>query len=104
MIYVDDILITGDDLQGIKDLKKMLEDSFQTKALGLATYFLGLEISKTPYGYFVWQPKFAKDLVDMVGLTDDKHKNTPMESNLKYGKLDGDPILNPTLYRKVVGT
>ena len=46
LIYVDDILITGDDYLGINNLKEVLEQTFKMKDLGLAMYFIRLEISR----------------------------------------------------------
>ena len=45
IIYVDDIIITSDDKQGIDDLKKYLQNSFLTKDLGKLRYFLGIEVA-----------------------------------------------------------
>ena len=42
--YVDDMLITGPDTQGIKDIKKALQDKFEMDDLGAAAYFLGVQI------------------------------------------------------------
>ena len=45
LLYVDDIIITGDDLSGIKELKDILSQQFKMKDLGHLSYFLGLEIT-----------------------------------------------------------
>ena len=45
IIYVDDIIVTGDDKQGIDDLKRYLQNSFRTKDLGKLCYFLGIEVA-----------------------------------------------------------
>lgn len=56
-IYVDNILIIEDDKKGNEALKDVLQQSFQMKDLGLASYFFGLEISKHPHWYFLSQQK-----------------------------------------------
>jgi hypothetical protein len=104
LVYVDDILITGDDSQSIINLKNVLQHSFQMKDLGTASYFLGLEISHNSHGYFLSQQKYTQDLINLVGLSDDKQVDTPLEVNVKYSKNDGEPITDPTLYRRVVGS
>jgi len=45
MIYVDDILIIGNDEIAIKGLKEYLHSTFHIKDLGSPKYFLGIEIA-----------------------------------------------------------
>ncbi|RVW87653.1 Retrovirus-related Pol polyprotein from transposon RE1 [Vitis vinifera] len=45
VVYVDDIVITGSDQDGIQKLKQHLFTHFQTKDLGKLKYFLGIEIA-----------------------------------------------------------
>ena len=45
IVYVDDIVITGSDHDGIRKLKQHLFSHFQTKDLGKRKYFLGIEIA-----------------------------------------------------------
>ena len=42
-VYVDDIIITGDDMVGISSLKSFLHSQFHTKDLGMLKYFLSVE-------------------------------------------------------------
>ncbi|KAE8731947.1 Beta-amyrin 11-oxidase [Hibiscus syriacus] len=46
VVYVDDIIIIGNDSSGISSLKSFLHTKFHTKDLGILTYFLGVERSK----------------------------------------------------------
>lgn len=47
MVYVDDIVITGDDSGGIASLKQFLQQQFHTKDLGRLRYFLGIEVARS---------------------------------------------------------
>lgn len=104
LIYVDDIIITGNDLENIAKLKEFLHISFKMKDLGRLTYFLGLEVLYLPTGIMLTQQKYASDLVAKAGLTDDKVVYTPMEINTKYREAEGEPFSDPTLYRQLVGS
>ena len=44
LLYVDDMLITGDDVEHISVLKKQLGEQFQISDLGPLSYFLGIEV------------------------------------------------------------
>ena len=44
-LYVHDMVITGDDLSGIQELKNFLSQQFEIKDLEHLSYFLGLEIT-----------------------------------------------------------
>ena len=45
IVYVDDIVITGNNQDGIQRLKQHLFSHFQTKDLGKLKYFLGIKIA-----------------------------------------------------------
>ena len=47
IFYVDDIVITGSDQDGIQKLKQHLFSHFQTKDLGKLKYFLGIEVAQS---------------------------------------------------------
>ena len=44
IVYVDDIVITGSDQDGIQKLKQHIFSHFQTKDLGKLKYFLGISV------------------------------------------------------------
>ncbi|XP_065636606.1 uncharacterized mitochondrial protein AtMg00810-like [Quercus suber] len=81
LLYVDDMIITGDDLSGIQELKDFLCQQFEMKGLGHLSYFLGLEITHSIDGLYITQAKYASDLLSRAGLTDSKTVDTPVELN-----------------------
>jgi hypothetical protein len=50
VVYVDDIVITGDDVKEIRKLKERLGRAFEVKDLGPLRYFLGIEIARSSKG------------------------------------------------------
>ena len=50
IVYVDDIVITGSDQDGIRKLQHHLFNHFQPKDLGKLKYFLGIEIAQSNSG------------------------------------------------------
>lgn len=104
LVYVDDIVITGSDSALLEELKTHLSKSFHMKDLGSLTYFLGLEVHRSPSGISLNQHKYASDLVAIAGLQDATSVDTPMELNVKLRKEEGDLLADPSLYRTLVGS
>uniref|UniRef100_A0A2N9GXG4 Integrase catalytic domain-containing protein n=1 Tax=Fagus sylvatica TaxID=28930 RepID=A0A2N9GXG4_FAGSY len=104
LLYVDDMIITGDDVQGIQDLKRFLGQHFEMKDLGPLSYFLGLEVSSSSYAYYLTQAKYTSDLISRAGITDSKIVDTPIEYNNRLNTHDGEPLPDATLYRQLVGS
>uniref|UniRef100_A0A2N9IW51 Integrase catalytic domain-containing protein n=1 Tax=Fagus sylvatica TaxID=28930 RepID=A0A2N9IW51_FAGSY len=104
LLYVDDMIITGDDVQGIQDLKRFLGQHFEMKDLGHLSYFLGLEVSSSSNGYYLTQAKYTSDLISRAGITDSKIIDTPIEYNNRLNTHDREPLPDATLYRQLVGS
>ena len=51
VIYVDDLIVTGDSDADIDDMKLLLKQKFKIKDLGELRYFLGIEVIRSPGGY-----------------------------------------------------
>ena len=103
LLYVNDMIIIGDDLSGIQELKDFLSQQFEMKDLGHLSYFLSLEITHSTYGLYITQVKYASDLLSRAGLTDSKTIDTPVELNAHLTPSGGKPLSNPSLYRRLVG-
>ena len=82
-IYVNDMLVTGNDPRLISEFKKEMEDVFEMSDLGHMTYFLGMEISQSSYGIFISQKKHALDLLKKFNMESCKSVSTPLLQNEK---------------------
>ena len=71
-LYVDDMIIINDDLNGIQKLKDFLSQQFEMKDLGHLIYFLGLKITYFIDGLYITKAKNAFELLSQSGLTDSK--------------------------------
>ena len=104
LLYVDDMIITGNDLSGIQELKDFLSQRFKMKDLGHLSYFLGLEITHSTDGFYIIQAKYAFELLSRAGLTDSKTVDTSVKLNAHLTPIRGKPLFNPSLYRRLVGS
>lgn len=63
IVYVDDIVVTGNDTEEIARLKKLLAKEFKIKDLGKLQYFLGIEVARSAKRIFISQRKYILDLL-----------------------------------------
>jgi hypothetical protein len=101
-VYVDDMIITGDDTLEISRLKENLSKEFEVKDLGQLRYFLGIEIARSPRGIVLSQRKYVLDLLDETGMLGCRPSFTPIEQNHKICAEYGDPV-DKGRYQRLVG-
>jgi hypothetical protein len=103
IVYVDDIILTGDDVLEMNQLKTSLSSTFEIKDLGSLRYFLGMEVARSKKGIVISQQKYVLDLLKETGMSGCRPANTPIDPNQKLGDdKEGDPV-NTTRYQKLVG-
>ena len=103
LIYVDDMIITGNDENVIAALKESLHTKFRIKDLDQLRYFLGIEVARSTDGISISQRKYTLNILDEVCLLRVKPLSTPMEENNKLLPTIGDLLKNPSTYRRLVG-
>ncbi|GJR67772.1 retrovirus-related pol polyprotein from transposon TNT 1-94 [Tanacetum coccineum] len=103
LVYVDDILLIGNSTQDIKDTKLALDSKFTIKDLGLARYFLEIELYNTESGTYLHQRKYVLDLLKDAGLTAAKPTPFPLPQNIKLSLNKYALISDPESYRRLVG-
>ena len=103
IIYVDDMIITGDDVEEIEELKMNLFKEFEMKDLGALKYFLGIEVLRSERGIFLRQKKYVLDLLAETGLLDCKPAETPMVVNHGLRVTEGAKRTDREQYQRLVG-
>ena len=93
LLYVDDMIITDDDLSGIQELKDFLSQQFKMEYLGHLNYFLGLEIIYSTNDLYITQAKYTSELLSRVGLNDNKTVDTLVELNAHLTPSGGGELL-----------
>ncbi|BBN67319.1 transposable element gene [Prunus dulcis] len=103
IIYVDDMIVTGDDTVEIEELQKCLAYEFKMKYLGSLKYFLGLEVTPSKYGLFLSQRKYVMDLLADTGMLDCKPADTLIVENHKLWIFVDQVPTNKERYQRLVG-
>ncbi|KAL8161261.1 hypothetical protein V2J09_012750 [Rumex salicifolius] len=89
LIYVDDIIVTGNTPASVDKVIATLASKFSLKDMGNLHYFLGVEVTRSTDGIFLNQRKYVHDLLTRAGMSEAKAANTPLLSLI--------PWLNPNL-------
>ncbi|RVX21201.1 Retrovirus-related Pol polyprotein from transposon RE1 [Vitis vinifera] len=101
IVYVDDIILTGDDTGEVERLKKVLATEFEVKDLGQMRYFLGMEVARSRKGISISQRKYVLDLLTETGMLGCKPSDTPIKARNRM-ESDGKPV-DREKYQRLVG-
>ncbi|GKA12740.1 retrotransposon protein, putative, ty1-copia subclass [Tanacetum coccineum] len=92
ILYVDDILIMGNNIPMLQDVKSYLGRCFAMKDLGEAAYILGIKIyrdrSKRLIG--LCQSAYIEKIIKRIYMENSKRRTIPMQEKLKFSKSQGD--------------
>jgi len=103
IVYVDDIVLTGNNEEEIRRLKLLLSKEFEIKDLGLLRFFLGMEVARSSKGISVSQRKYVLDLLKETGMIGCKPVETPMDPNTKLGAQTNGGAIDKGRYQRLVG-
>ena len=85
-LYVDDLVIIGNNANLILGLKKQLVDTFEMTDLCILCFFLGIEVLQIDDDIFISQPKYALYLLKRFKMDDCKVCATAYQSRVKMSK------------------
>ena len=102
-IYVNDIILIGNNVSDMQSLKSHLHQIFSIKDLGKLHYLLGLEVTYLNDGIALTQRKFTNDSLRECGIIEIHKVVTPLPFNLKLHNNCSPLYSNATEYRSIVG-
>ena len=103
LIYVDDIIVTGNDKKERQTLKQCLIKEFEIKELGMLKYFLRIKVAYSKQRIFISQQKYIKNLVKETRKLACKPASTPIDPNNNLGKVEEDVAVDREMYQHLVG-
>jgi len=103
IVYVNDMIVTGNDPEEKEALQNHLAQEFEMKSLGHLKHFIGIEVSRLKEGIFLSQRKYALDLLKETNMTACSLLSTPIEENLKLSLHPQQIHTNKERYQRLVG-
>ncbi|KAG6526934.1 hypothetical protein ZIOFF_009021 [Zingiber officinale] len=71
--------------------------------LGELHHFLGIEVLRSKHGIFITQESYAKEILKKFRMENANHISTPCVVRLKLSKHGEGKLVNPTMFRSLVG-
>jgi hypothetical protein len=102
-VYVDDLIITGNDASEIAKFKREMSAKFKMSDLGLLCFYLGIEVHQGADDIKLSQVAYARKVLERAGMASYNMCHTPMEPRLKLLKASTAAPVDATEYRGLVG-
>ena len=100
---MDDLLVTGSNIELIQQFKEDMMRVFEMTGLGEMSYFLIIEIKQRQNEIFICQKKYAEEILKKFHMGNCKSMSTPMCQKEKLCKDDGTTKVDEFEYRSLVG-
>ena len=91
-LYVDDLLIMGSNDDIIQAIKRMLNNKFDMKDLGVADVILGIKISKSSDGLILSQSHYIEKILKKYNQDNSSPARTPIDISIHLSKNNGKGI------------
>ncbi|XP_019414418.1 PREDICTED: uncharacterized protein LOC109326182 [Lupinus angustifolius] len=102
LIYVDDLILCGNNASEIAFVKHNLHTLFRIKDLGPLKYFLGLEVARSSNGITLSQRKYALDILADTIFLASKPVSTPIAKSTSLSKDSSGPYSDPAAFRRLI--
>ncbi|GJW61441.1 uncharacterized mitochondrial protein-like protein [Tanacetum coccineum] len=99
LVYVDDILLAGNNQSLINSIKQKLHKTFSIKDLGPLHYYLGIKIIINSIDITMSQRKYALELLQSGQVLNDKPVIIPIDPHSSLNDTEGTLLPNPSHYR-----
>ena len=102
-VYVDDLLVTGSNLEVIQCFKTEMATKFEMTDLGMLTYYLGIEVIQSAAGIVLKQERYAIKILEEAGMHESNAAQVPMDPSLKMSKAIEEKDTNEKEFRRNIG-
>ncbi|XP_026459482.1 uncharacterized protein LOC113360157 [Papaver somniferum] len=103
LLYVDDIILTGNSEDLLNDLVNYLSNNFVMKELGDLHYFLGLEAIRSSDAIMLTEKKYILELLAKSHMLECNPCSTTVPKGPRVSVNEGTLLSNATKFRTTVG-
>ncbi|XP_016192929.1 uncharacterized protein LOC107633845 [Arachis ipaensis] len=103
LVYVDDIVFTGNSISEMTTIKSILNQHLKIKDLDILKYLLGIKVAHSAQEISLSQRKYCVDLLEDSGLLGAKLASVPMDNSTKLHQDSSHLLPDPLIYRRLVG-
>lgn len=106
LVYMDDVIVTENDLSVLESLKSKLTATFSIRDLGALHYFLGVEVVKHPHGIILSQQKYLRDILKAADMNGSKPWSIPIAEGTSLSHLEciSLSVSDAQSYRRLCGS
>ncbi|KAL5224135.1 hypothetical protein ABZP36_010774 [Zizania latifolia] len=102
-VYVDDLIITGNDANEIAKFKQEMSARFKMSDLCLLYFYLGIEVHQGGDGIELSQTAYVCKILERTGMLSCNPYHTPIEAHLKLSKTSTAVPVDAIEYRGLIG-
>jgi len=102
-LYVDDLLVTGNNINNMKKFTQLMIKGFEMTHLGNLSHFLGMELIRIEKGIILHQGKYAKEVLKRFRMFESNSAASLVKENLKLEKGGEEEKVDATLFKHIVG-
>ena len=103
-VYVDDLIYIGDDEKMMSSFKCSMMQVFEMTNLGKMNFFLNIELLQQPNGIFIYQRKYALEVLKRFGMLKSHEVNSLIVPGSKLSKDVDGVAIDESYYKQIVGS
>jgi hypothetical protein len=101
-IYVDNIIFGGFSHSLVSRFQEMIEKEFQIFMMGALTFFLGIQVTQTKQGIFIYQAKYMNDLMKKFNMAELKLVSMLMSMATSLGPDEDGETVDQREYKSII--
>jgi len=106
LVYVDDLIVAGEMLDGVKDVKRFVSAKFEVRDMGEVKEFSGMKVmrNRAAKTLTLRNPRHTATLLEAGGMEKVTPNKTPMASKVKLTKKGAGLLPEGKRYAELVGS